>query len=449
MKRVHVVAIGLIGLCFALIKFDDYRASKEALSDADKKTLLGELKREEIDKLIYSDKNKGDYRKRGEINFEVVRRDQGWDVRSPVRSPADRAVVEKLLDSIFNYKFTKEILNTDLGKYGLDTPERTLALYSNNRRMATLAIGDNSPIGYSVYSMVVDLNGNQSIYVGSQHLNVATVKNVFDIRSKSVANFGQDEIDEMHFEISGAKHKNQNRSFKIIGENSNTGEKKWKLDYNQMIFDHVDSGTVFDLFASLNDLKIRFFDKTDISPDEMLTLRLRGKSIADIKFVFAHVGDETYLKAGSYWHQISKGVEKFFEGDVSIFLDRKIIDIASEEVTSIEINGLSFTKKDDEWVKGVNDISSELTDKLDITSFLIDLQYSKYSRHILDKSAISLTTPLLVLNLSSGGDVSENIEVYEFNGSSDQVIVKSPRYQTLGVASKKLFDPLMKSNVFK
>ena len=132
-----------------------------------------------------------------------------------------------------------------------------------------------------------------------------------------------------------------------------------------------------------------------------------------------------------------------------MFLDRKIIDLGSGEVASVEINGLSFTKKDDKWVKAANDISSELTDKLDITSFLIDLQYSKYSRYILDKSGINLTKPLLVLKLSSDGDVSENIEVYEFNGSSDQVIVKSPRYQTLGVASKKLFDPLMKSNVFK
>ena len=59
---------------------------KEALSSGEKKALLGEIKREEIDRLIYSDKNKGDYRKRGEIAFEVVRGDQGWDVRSPVRS---------------------------------------------------------------------------------------------------------------------------------------------------------------------------------------------------------------------------------------------------------------------------------------------------------------------------------------------------------------------------
>lgn len=115
-----------------------------------------------------------------------------WRVIEPLDAPADEITVKNLLNTIAECEVKRELDNaTDLKQFGLDPPFVTLELKLKDRELPAVAVGKNTPVGFSAYLQRLD---DKKVRLTTSAFRAGLDKQVKDLRDKAILNFTDDDV---------------------------------------------------------------------------------------------------------------------------------------------------------------------------------------------------------------------------------------------------------------
>lgn len=434
-----VVALAIVSLFLvSLIVWDEYQTGLENSKVPDN-LFAKDFPLEKIDGIEYIDPNADSYEGKESIHVKLKKADSGWEVVNPVSEKADEGVVEGLLKVITEYKIEKKIPATEneLSKFGLKTPVREIVFLIKGENYMKVQVGENAPIGYSVYSSHSNEPGH--VFIGSQHLNTATIKSLFDFRNKKI------EVSDFE-KVKRVEVVRQSETFQF-GKNKDS----WLASKRGDEF-NVETAEVSDLISAIKNLNVTKFEQKSLYKDSKLSsapfLSVSVVSDMGVKdYSFKKVGADVFYFDGPVLKKVSDGFFKYFEKTFVDYRSKKIVQIKKLDVANLILNGTEFVKRHGHWEKDGEehaghhhhgDEEGSVTSVID--SFLVDLEFSKISRFIEKPLA---GKKILSVKLSSHEKTSEEFEVFEMKGDNKEVLIKSKRFPQHGVVSSNLFEKIV------
>ena len=117
----------------------------------------------------------------------VQNRNKIWNLSQPLKAVGDIPAAEKFLTDLANLEKSRVVDNNpkNLSQYGLETATFKIRLKFKDGREETLLLGDNSPIGGSIY---LKLESNPVILLAATS-KTNFDKSVYDFRDKTIFNF--------------------------------------------------------------------------------------------------------------------------------------------------------------------------------------------------------------------------------------------------------------------
>jgi len=272
----------------------------------------------------------------GAEEFRLVRSaPDEWRLTEPIRTPADRWEVERMLDAVLNGEkdrvFTEPVDN--LAEFGLDRPQIALTLMSGSEILApTLAVGHENPLGFLYYARLGD---SREVFTVVAPLRQELDKSLFDLRDKSVILFPGEKIDGL----------------RIIGreeiELKKKGLRRWAVvkpeacpadnDEVQEIVYRALKGRVQAFAEPAGDDEKYGFDR----PRVKVEVLAEGETAAELivgGVQSAQPDDESeQAESKGYWARSSERPEIFIIGpEIAEALDRSFFEIKDRHVLDFE-----------------------------------------------------------------------------------------------------------------
>lgn len=140
----------------------------------------------------------------GKERVELERTGEHFELKAPVREPADEAEVARLLDGIGFATFQRRLPDPDRNRLGLATPRAKLVLVMNGARR-TLSLGSDAPApAGSAYVEVDDGKGRVTTGVVTREVRALLLVRADDFRRHALLDFGTREIAELAIERAGS-----------------------------------------------------------------------------------------------------------------------------------------------------------------------------------------------------------------------------------------------------
>jgi|GEM_PF-1665923 len=362
----------------------------------------------------------------GGEQFRLVRpAPDEWRLVEPIQTPADRWVVEGMLDAVLKGEkdrvFDEPVEN--MAEFGLDRPEIALTLMSGSEILApTLALGHKNPMGFLYYARLGD---SREVFTVIAPLRQELDKRLFDLRDKSVILFPGEKIDGLS----------------LIGreaiELERKGLRRWAVvkpeacpadnDEVQKIVYRALKGRVQAFAEPAGDDEKYGFDR----PRVKVEVLAEGEAAAELivgRGRAALPGGQTDQQAESqgYWARSSERREIFIIGqeivealDRNFFeiKDRHVLDFERYNVRVLEVrkgrDRFSAEKVQDIWE--VKEPKDGVSGDSAIVSFLMTLGDLKYVKNLgSDEETVKefgLDQPDLSVKLTDGDKVVADLAV--------------------------------------
>ena len=125
----------------------------------------------------------------------VQNRNKIWNLSQPLKAVGDIPTAENFLTDIANIEKSRVVENNpkNLSQYGLETPTSKVRLKFKDGREETILLGDNSPIGGSIY---LKLESKPAILLAATS-KTNFDKSVYDFRDKTIFNFSSGAINQI------------------------------------------------------------------------------------------------------------------------------------------------------------------------------------------------------------------------------------------------------------
>jgi hypothetical protein len=158
-----------------------------------------QAKEEESQKIVHLEKDKivrVDLKSSDHGTIELRKPADVWVLTAPVKTKCAKAPVESLIKSAISAKPEKTILEKDVkwDEYGLDKPEFTITLYTNDDKKTELSFGASNPAKTSYYMRVDD---QPKLLLVADTLKNALNKTALDLRDKSVLTIPAEDVDHV------------------------------------------------------------------------------------------------------------------------------------------------------------------------------------------------------------------------------------------------------------
>jgi hypothetical protein len=126
----------------------------------------------------------------------VIRKEHdAWTVIEPVSGPADKNIIEQVLDTISNLRYERDLgSQSDLGPFGLSEPTVSVGVSSDKGTIGEILTGDSTADGANLY---VKRSGDDMVFTVSQSVKGKLDRTLFDLRDKTVLDFSIPDINEM------------------------------------------------------------------------------------------------------------------------------------------------------------------------------------------------------------------------------------------------------------
>jgi hypothetical protein len=428
--RYLVAAVILLG---GLIYWDDYQVKKEEGLKKTQNLLLDGKHLRDVKSITYYDKNADSFDGSKEIEVKAVKNELGWDLKSPVNEPADVKTIDNLLKTLIEYKYEKSLkVLSDFKKFGLERPQRKITLEFYDGNSIDLEIGENAPIGYSVYTRIS--NKKDLVFIGSQHINTATVKSLFDFRVKEVRGVSFDTLESISVSASNVKNPFKHRMIK--------DSEGWK-GKSKSLSEELDESEVKDLITAISRLVVKkFLDQNDFSEAVLkssprLDVEVKLSSVETRGFEFLKIAEKVYFHDRSIYKEVTDSFAKYFDKDILGYKNKKLVELKASKVTKVRLNDFSFVKKEGRWQ---NDNKTEI-ESVELENFLYDLEFSKVKSF--SKELNILGKRRLIVEVEIEGLKNQKIEVFESKKSRDEFLVTSSSYSGAGKVSKDLFSKII------
>lgn len=214
-----IIAFVIFALLAAYYYFVEIKKKKgDELKKAEQEKLFTGFKPESASRIIV---------KNSTGNITAVHGDDGWNLESPIKAPADDEVINTLLNDFAGAKIHRKIENPVRQDYGFGEKSRVeIKIYGDGDKEYTAEFGGGNPTESYVYAFAGGVN---DCLILDSNLKVNAEKRVFDFRHKGLFKFKEDEIEKIEIAIKGKKYTLERRDGAwFIGPPYNTGAKKDK-----------------------------------------------------------------------------------------------------------------------------------------------------------------------------------------------------------------------------
>jgi hypothetical protein len=312
-----------------------------------------------------------------------------WNIIAPVKAKPDENAIADLLNTLKSAKHTRIVdeAPTDLSSFGLKEPKLTLTLGLKDKGNTSILVGDESPLGSSIY---IKLDNKPSILLSSvsrKDLN----KSLFDLRDKTILDFSTGSI---------TKIKVERDETNIQFEKNETG---WTVQSGELN-SKAEKFEVDNLISSINLGKIQSFE--DENPKDLsnfgldnplirITFNEKEDSKSHVLLIGSTKDNSYYAKIGSSKNVFT--IEAVLVAKLPInpldYLSKKLFDFVKEDVSGFEIKTQEETisvvnksEKDTDWK--LEKPTQTDTDTATINSLFFDLSDSKVEHYVIGKTDI-------------------------------------------------------------
>ena len=265
--------------------------------------------------------------------IQLTRRKDDWELTQPVQARGDRDSATSFLNRLKTITYTRVVDDNpeDLRIFGLSVPSIEISLTLKNKEKISLSVGDNNPLGHSIYVK----RGNENKVLLTRTPRKDLEKSVYDLRNKSLMDFDTHTITEINIE--------RKESHLIIKKSDDT----WTLS------DKITAtGNPDDIMSFLNSiLSTRIKKFIDESPEALTKYGLDNPSIrlnltrSEGKSPLTLLVGKTLEKDGYYAKMkeepnvvlLSNGLFTTLSRKLEFFLDKNLVDFKEDEITQFEI----------------------------------------------------------------------------------------------------------------
>ncbi len=131
--------------------------------------------------------------KRPSETVELKREGTGWQMQAPLKSGADRAVVDETVSTVVTAKMDREVASApaSLADFGLDKPAAEVDVTMKDGKHLTLLLGAKNPTGVWVYAKEKD---KPAVFVLGESVLRDSTRPVADYRDKTVLAFDRKDV---------------------------------------------------------------------------------------------------------------------------------------------------------------------------------------------------------------------------------------------------------------
>lgn len=133
---------------------------------------------------------------------DVHRAGEDWRIVNPLDTRAEGRTITTLIETAAEAEDKRTLADpaSDLAPFGLDAPDAILELFSGETQVARLSIGRGTPIGFQAY---VQRGDDPAVHLTGGTVRAALLKNLTDLREKTVLRFDEGAVDAIVIERGG------------------------------------------------------------------------------------------------------------------------------------------------------------------------------------------------------------------------------------------------------
>ena len=303
-----------------------------------------------------------------------------WHLAEPLKAAGDIPVIEAFLSNLNNLEKLRVVESRpeNLSQYGLESPSFKIHLQFKEGKEETLLLGDDSPIGGSVY---LKLESNPAVILAA--ISKANFdKSVYDFRDKTIFNFSTASINRIQI-------KRKDEPANLIKE-----KEQWKV--SGKVKAKADKDAILNFLQTIQFARIKEFESENPEslknygldmPYATLTLEDENKK--------PYIIDLGSAKNGSGYYGKKNGSQEVFVVDKKLyntikkqnieFLKKTLIDFQDKDVTEIkiqnEVETIQAIRIDKENWK-IKKPQETTADMATINSYLLDLKEAKITKFI-------------------------------------------------------------------
>lgn len=375
---------GALGMTLALTAIGSYYFLVDIPAENKKK----EAKERSEKIVLFDEKNLTSLTLSTSESKTILKKDgDHWNVVEPVKTKSDEDEVENLLNTLKTAKHSRVVDESpkDLSPYGLKNPKLTLTLGLKEKDNTSILVGDNSPIGSSLY---IKLNDKPTVLLSSVTRKDLT-KSLYDLRDKSILGFSTGSISKINIERENIKIEFEKKENNWIVKSGELNSK-------------AENAEVSNLLSSIGVGKIKSFEEEDPKdltqysldkPEIKITLNEKDNPKSHILLVGSKKANTHYAKTESKKNvfTLETALVNKFPKDPLDFLSKKLFNFAKEDVTGLEIKNKTETikavnkgEKDSDW-KLEEPIETK-TDTATINSLLFDLSTAQVAEYVIGQA---------------------------------------------------------------
>ena len=345
-----------------------------------------------------------------------------WHLAEPLKAAGDIPVIEAFLSNLNNLEKLRVVESRpeNLSQYGLESPSFKIHLQFKEGKEETLLLGDDSPIGGSVY---LKLESDPAVILATTS-KANFDKSVYDFRDKTIFNFSTASINRIQI-------KRKDEPANLIKE-----KEQWKI--SGKVKAKADKDVILNFLQTIQFARIKEFESENPEslknygldiPYATLTLEDENKKSYSIDLGSAKKGSGYYGKKNE--SQEVFVVDKKFYNTIKKqnieFLKKTLIDFQDKDVTEIKIQNEEETiqairiDKENWKIKKPQETTADMAT---INSYLLDLKEAKITKFInLSQDATNsfgLDKPKRSFSISTVNGESHKIFIGESSLDGDQ-----------------------------
>jgi hypothetical protein len=316
------------------------------------------------------------------IDLKAVKTDGAWRLTKPVDMLADQAAIDNFLRALSDYQYEKVVATgaDKFADYGLKEAAREVHLkFAGGKETLSIYVGSKAPVGFSVYARS---SQNEDVVIGGQHLLTATTKTLHEFRDKTLV-----KIDEKSVATFAYVNKDDNVSVRLERKDGTYRFVPQEPDVE------ADTAAVKEFIDELNNVRVdRFVDAPTeaeqaklAKPDYVVTWTTEHGDSTSL--LFSDVGGKLLVAYAA--PKISRAFELADAFRVKAkrtavdFRNRRILRLASDDITQVEVDGDSFRRIGGDWYKAADatkleaDPNAHFEKQGHIRALLVDLEFAK------------------------------------------------------------------------
>lgn len=305
--------------------------------------------------------------------IKLFKEGESWQIIAPVKTKAEKDEITNLVKNVREYSFEKKVTDdkNKWGEFGLDQPRVKIVLKAAGSPFE-FSLGSKAPVGYSTYVAIGP--DNSTVFMGSQYIDLAVSKKLFDLRQKNFAELAWDKLSTFEFQRPGQPHVALTKS-----------EKGWQLNAKEK----ADEEELKNLVSALNtEIVASFLDQPSEEMQKAFAPNNKATQII-AKLSWLEEGGEkkslTFLSNNNELYaaydpsqqifRLNSAFKQRLAKDAINFQYRRIFSFSPENISSVTLDGKKFARKGDSWLE-----EGQTTPANHIALLLTDLSGAKTDR---------------------------------------------------------------------